>query len=91
MTPTPQGEGKTTTAIGLTQALGRLGLNSMFCVRQPSMGPTFGIKGGAAGGGPLGGFQTIGDARTRATSLFFFSFSSKSGMSVSTFLTAGIE
>lgn len=51
ITPTPLGEGKTTTAIGLTQALGKLGHKSIICIRQPSMGPTFGIKGGAAGGG----------------------------------------
>ena len=51
ITPTPLGEGKTTTTIGLTQALGRLGYNAVTCIRQPSMGPTFGIKGGAAGGG----------------------------------------
>ncbi|MCD6289068.1 MAG: formate--tetrahydrofolate ligase [Anaerolineae bacterium] len=51
ITPTPLGEGKTTTTIGLTQALGRLGKKSATCIRQPSMGPTFGIKGGAAGGG----------------------------------------
>jgi methylenetetrahydrofolate dehydrogenase (NADP+)/methenyltetrahydrofolate cyclohydrolase/formyltetrahydrofolate synthetase/formate--tetrahydrofolate ligase len=51
ITPTPLGEGKTTTTIGLVQGLGRLGMKSIACVRQPSMGPTFGIKGGAAGGG----------------------------------------
>lgn len=51
ITPTPLGEGKTTTSIGLTQALGQLGRNAIICIRQPSMGPTFGIKGGAAGGG----------------------------------------
>ena len=51
ITPTPLGEGKTTTSVGLTQALGRIGKNVMLCIRQPSMGPTFGIKGGAAGGG----------------------------------------
>ncbi|HEC22397.1 MAG TPA: formate--tetrahydrofolate ligase [Chloroflexi bacterium] len=52
ITPTPLGEGKTTTTIGLTQALGSvLGKNVMACIRQPSMGPTFNIKGGAAGGG----------------------------------------
>ena len=51
ITPTPLGEGKTTTSIGLTQALGKLGRNAVICIRQPSMGPTFGIKGGAAGGG----------------------------------------
>ena len=49
--PDSLGEGKTTTTIGLTQALGRLGHNAVTCIRQPSMGPTFGIKGGAAGGG----------------------------------------
>ena len=52
ITPTPLGEGKSTTTIGLTQALGSaLGKNVMCCIRQPSMGPTFNIKGGAAGGG----------------------------------------
>ena len=51
ITPTPLGEGKTTTAVGLTQALGVLGKKVFLCIRQPSMGPTFGIKGGAAGGG----------------------------------------
>ena len=50
--PTPLGEGKSTTTIGLSQALGaHLGQKVMTCIRQPSMGPTFGIKGGAAGGG----------------------------------------
>jgi formate--tetrahydrofolate ligase len=51
ITPTPLGEGKTVTAIGLGQALGRLGYDAMNTCRQPSLGPTFGIKGGAAGGG----------------------------------------
>jgi formyltetrahydrofolate synthetase len=51
ITPTPLGEGKTTTTVGLTQALGVLGKTTMCCIRQPSLGPTFGIKGGAAGGG----------------------------------------
>lgn len=51
ITPTPLGEGKTTTTVGLTQALGLLGQRAITCIRQPSMGPTFGIKGGAAGGG----------------------------------------
>ena len=51
ITPTPLGEGKTTTSVGLTQALALLGKKSFLCIRQPSMGPTFGIKGGAAGGG----------------------------------------
>ncbi len=51
ITPTPLGEGKTTTTVGLVQGLGKLGHEAMACIRQPSMGPTFGIKGGAAGGG----------------------------------------
>jgi methylenetetrahydrofolate dehydrogenase (NADP+)/methenyltetrahydrofolate cyclohydrolase/formyltetrahydrofolate synthetase/formate--tetrahydrofolate ligase len=51
VTPTPLGEGKTTTTIGLVQGLGAIGKNAIACIRQPSMGPTFGIKGGAAGGG----------------------------------------
>jgi formyltetrahydrofolate synthetase len=51
ITPTPLGEGKTTTTIGLVQGLGALGHRAIACIRQPSMGPTFGIKGGAAGGG----------------------------------------
>ncbi|MDI6771031.1 MAG: formate--tetrahydrofolate ligase [bacterium] len=51
ITPTPLGEGKTTTAIGLGMALNRLGHRTVNTLRQPSMGPTFGIKGGAAGGG----------------------------------------
>ncbi|EJU00820.1 FTHFS-domain-containing protein [Dacryopinax primogenitus] len=52
ITPTPLGEGKSTTTIGLAQAIGaHLGKPSFACVRQPSQGPTFGIKGGAAGGG----------------------------------------
>jgi formate--tetrahydrofolate ligase len=51
VTPTPLGEGKTTTAIGLAQGLASLGHRSMLSLRQPSLGPTFGIKGGAAGAG----------------------------------------
>ena len=51
ITPTPLGEGKTTTTVGLTQGLGAIGHRAMCAIRQPSMGPTFGIKGGAAGGG----------------------------------------
>ncbi len=51
ITPTPLGEGKTVTSVGLTQGLGKIGKKSMICIRQPSLGPTFGIKGGAAGGG----------------------------------------
>ncbi|MDH7483938.1 MAG: formate--tetrahydrofolate ligase [Spirochaetales bacterium] len=51
ITPTPLGEGKTTTTVGLAQGLGYLGRKAVCAIRQPSMGPTFGIKGGAAGGG----------------------------------------
>jgi formate--tetrahydrofolate ligase len=51
ITPTPLGEGKTTTAVGLGQAMGQLGKRAVLTLRQPSLGPTFGIKGGAAGGG----------------------------------------
>ena len=51
MTPTPFGEGKTVTAIGLGMGLSKLGHRSVVCLRQPSLGPVFGIKGGAAGGG----------------------------------------
>ncbi|MBC7322877.1 MAG: formate--tetrahydrofolate ligase, partial [Acetomicrobium sp.] len=50
-TPTPAGEGKTTTTVGLTQALVKLGKKAMLCLREPSLGPCFGVKGGAAGGG----------------------------------------
>ncbi len=51
ITPTPLGEGKTTTTVGLGQAFAHLGKRGVIAIRQPSMGPTFGIKGGAAGGG----------------------------------------
>lgn len=51
ITPTPLGEGKTVTTIGLSMALNRIGKKSIVCIRQPSLGPVFGIKGGAAGGG----------------------------------------
>lgn len=49
--PTPAGEGKTTTTVGLADALRKLGKNSMMAIREPSLGPVFGVKGGAAGGG----------------------------------------
>ncbi|MCD7822348.1 MAG: formate--tetrahydrofolate ligase, partial [Clostridiales bacterium] len=49
--PTPAGEGKTTTSVGLADALARLDQNALLCLREPSLGPVFGIKGGAAGGG----------------------------------------
>ncbi|ERM93344.1 formate--tetrahydrofolate ligase [Caldanaerobacter subterraneus] len=51
ITPTPAGEGKTTTTVGLGQALAKLGKKAMIALREPSLGPSFGIKGGAAGGG----------------------------------------
>jgi formate--tetrahydrofolate ligase len=51
ISPTPAGEGKTTTTVGLTDGLHRLGHRAMACLREPSMGPVFGMKGGAAGGG----------------------------------------
>src|SRR5918994_1896105 len=51
MTPTRAGEGKTTTLVGLTQGLGHIGKRPVACLREPSLGPVFGIKGGAAGGG----------------------------------------
>ncbi|UCH71741.1 MAG: formate--tetrahydrofolate ligase [Thermoplasmatales archaeon] len=49
--PTPEGEGKTTMTIGLAQALAKLGKKTMLCIREPSLGPAMGVKGGAAGGG----------------------------------------
>ena len=49
--PTPAGEGKSTVAVGLSQALRRLSVNAVLCMREPSLGPVFGVKGGAAGGG----------------------------------------
>ncbi|MGH6886344.1 MAG: formate--tetrahydrofolate ligase, partial [Geminicoccales bacterium] len=51
ITPTPAGEGKTTTTVGLSDGLNRIGRRAMSCTREPSLGPCFGMKGGAAGGG----------------------------------------
>src|SRR5258706_10999295 len=51
ISPTPLGEGKSTTTVGLAQGLNRIGRKAAVCIRQPSLGPGFGIKGGAAGGG----------------------------------------
>ncbi|MCH8239452.1 MAG: formate--tetrahydrofolate ligase, partial [Proteobacteria bacterium] len=51
ITPTPAGEGKTTTTVGLGDALNAMGKKAMICIREPSLGPVFGMKGGAAGGG----------------------------------------
>ena len=52
MSPTPAGEGKTTTSIGLADALNRLGKKAAVALREPSLGPVFGMKGGATGGAP---------------------------------------
>ena len=51
ITPTPAGEGKTTTTVGLGDALNHIGKKAIICLREPSLGPSFGMKGGAAGGG----------------------------------------
>ena len=51
VSPTPAGEGKTTTTVGLGDALNHIGKNAVICLREPSLGPCFGMKGGAAGGG----------------------------------------
>ena len=51
ISPTPAGEGKTTTTVGLGDALNRIGRKALICLREPSLGPCFGVKGGAAGGG----------------------------------------
>ena len=52
ISPTPAGEGKTTTTVGLGDGLNRIGKQTAICLREPSLGPCFGMKGGAAGGGP---------------------------------------
>ena len=80
--PTPAGEGKTTTTVGLNDALNHIGLNSIACLREPSLGPCFGVKGGAAGGGyaqvvPMedinlhftGDFHAIGSANNLLSAL----------------------
>src|SRR5436853_3145096 len=51
ISPTPAGEGKTTTTVGLGDALNKIGKKAVICLREPSLGPVFGVKGGAAGGG----------------------------------------
>ena len=51
ISPTPAGEGKTTTSVGLSDGLNKIGKQSLVCLREPSLGPCFGVKGGAAGGG----------------------------------------
>jgi formate--tetrahydrofolate ligase len=80
--PTPAGEGKTTTTVGLTDALNHIGKKAMLCIREPSLGPCFGVKGGAAGGGyaqvvPMedinlhftGDFHAIGSAHNLLSAL----------------------
>ena len=57
--PTPAGEGKTTTSVGLTDGLNRIGKNAAVCLREPSLGPSFGMKGGAAGGGYAQGVPVV--------------------------------
>src|SRR4030088_947697 len=66
ISPTPAGEGKTTTTVGLTDALNHIGKKAMLCLREPSLGPSFGMKGGAAGGGhtPAG---AVGDIKLHFT------------------------
>src|SRR6185312_4558897 len=51
ISPTPAGEGKTTTSVGLADALNLIGKKALLCLREPALGPVFGMKGGAAGGG----------------------------------------
>ena len=62
ITPTPAGEGKTTTSVGLNDGLNKIGKKSIVCLREPSLGPSFGLKGGAAGGGPR---EVLAVARAR--------------------------
>ena len=82
ITPTPAGEGKTTTTVGLGDGLNRIGKKAVICLREPSLGPCFGVKGGAAGGGyaqvvPMedinlhvtGDFHAIGTANNRLAAL----------------------
>ncbi len=66
ITPTPFGEGKTVTTIGLSMAINRLGKSAVSCIRQPSLGPVFGIKGGGAGGG-LSAIMPLDDVNLHLT------------------------
>ena len=88
ITPTPAGEGKTTTSVGLTDGLNRIGKKALVCLREPSLGPCFGMKGGAAGGGyaqvvPMedinlhftGDFHAIGAAHNLLSALLGQSYS----------------
>ena len=60
ISPTPAGEGKTTTTVGLGDALNHIGRKALICLREPSLGPVFGMKGGAAGGGHGGLWNASG-------------------------------
>src|SRR2546427_9614509 len=60
ISPTPAGEGKSTVTVGVTQALRKLGKNAILAIREPSLGPVFGVKGGAAGGGYAAGVPVEG-------------------------------
>src|SRR5258706_2209335 len=60
ITPTPAGEGKTTTSVGLAQGLAKIGVRSAVALREPSLGPLFGMKGGGAGGRGFGGVAGLG-------------------------------
>ena len=86
ISPTPAGEGKTTTSVGLADALNRLGKKTVVCLREPSLGPVFGVKGGAAGGGyaqvvPMedinlhftGDFHAIGITNNLLSAMLLFS------------------
>ena len=71
ISPTPAGEGKTTTSVGLADAMNAIGKKTMLCLREPSLGPVFGMKGGAAGGGyaqvvPMEDINLLASCRTTA-------------------------
>ena len=98
ITPTPAGEGKTTTSVGLADGLRKIGKNAVVALREPSLGPVFGVKGGAAGGGyaqvvPMedinlhftGDFNAIGIANTLSDALFLL-WAGRPGFSSGTLL-----
>ena len=72
ITPTPLGEGRTTTAVGVGQAFRHIGEQAVVTIRQPSMGPTFGIEGGAAGGAPRGWRLPIREVRASVGAGFIY-------------------
>ena len=84
ISPTPAGEGKTTTSVGLADALNKLGKNTMVCLREPSLGPVFGVKGGAAGGGYAQVTSTPSALPTTCWPLFSTTTSSRATCSAST-------